>query len=270
MPNRSAPASLPSRAMVFAAGFGMRMRPLTDTMPKPLVKVGGKALLDHTLDHLSQNGVKKAVVNAHYLGEQIDAHIQERAKTEQYPKVHYSYESEILETGGGILYAFGFFKDAPFFSVNSDILWIDGAVPALHRMAQLWDDSKMDALLLLHPKERAIGFDDPGNFFLTEEGLLQWGDVHDEPPYVFTGIQILSPRLFEGIPLYKFSLRALYDKATGANRVLSRMYGVVHDGEWIHIGTPDGVTQAEKYLAAHAKPKKAKANAVLAKRKKKA
>jgi MurNAc alpha-1-phosphate uridylyltransferase len=230
-----------THAMVMAAGFGKRMLPLTEHTPKPLINVAGKALLDYALDYLANNGVSDAVVNAHYLANQMEAHLASRASRP--PRVHYSFEEEVLETAGGILFAFEHLKDAPFFSVNSDTIWRDGAgESAFARMRKAWNPDVMDALLLLQPLEKAVGYEGEGNFNVLPNGQLTTvGDL----PYVFTGVQILSPSLFKGMDVRKFSLREIYQAATQNDGRLHRMHGLVHDGAWYHIGTPEGVALAE-------------------------
>ena len=226
------------KAMLLAAGLGTRMRPLTDHMPKALVTVAGVALIDHTLNWLAASGIDEAVVNSFYHAEKLEAHLAGR-KT---PAIRISRETELLETGGGIKKALTFLGAKPFFSLNSDTICIDGNEPALTRMQAVWDDAAMDALLLLHPTEKAIGYHGHGDFFLNDNGSThRRGDVASAP-YVFTGVQLLHPRLFEHAPDGAFSMNVLY------NRDMSRIKAIAHTGEWLHIGTPEERARAERWF----------------------
>ncbi len=242
---------VPKNAMVFAAGLGTRMGELTRRTPKPLIPVAGKALLDYTLEHFERARCPRVVVNCHYLGEQVAAHVRAResarAATAHAPEFELSTEEVLLETGGGIVQALPLLGDAPFFSANADTIWIDGACPALARMEALFEEGRFDALLLLHPLERAVGYRGPGNFDLTPEGELR---RTPDPPYVFTGLQLLHPRLFEGRRAEPFSLRALYREAERPDGSLQRFGGLVHDGDWLHVGTPAELHEAEAFFAA--------------------
>lgn len=229
------------RAMVLAAGRGVRLRPLTDHLPKPLVPVGGIAMLDRALDALSRAGVSHSVVNVHHLAPQIVARLAARAQ----PAIRISREDELLETGGGIAKAISHFGAEPFFAANADIVWLDGKTPALTRLAETWDDARMDALLLVQPVARAVGYDGTGDFTLTDEARLERRGATPSAPFVFAGVQILHPRLFEGAPSGAFSLNLLYDRAHTAGR----LFGLAHDGGWLHVGTMDGLAAAERVLA---------------------
>lgn len=226
------------QAVVLAAGLGKRMRPLTDDLPKPLIPVAGVTLIDRALDWLGNSGVTQAVVNSYYKAELLEAHVAKRTR----PTLSISREDVLLETGGGIKKALSLVNTVPFFSINSDVICIDGRSPALHRMLDVWDDSVMDALLLLHPVERAVGYDGKGDFSLGMEGRLQRREPDQVAPYVFTGIQLLHPRLFDASPDGAFSMNVLYD------RNLARVHAVVHDGEWLHVGDPAGLRAAESWL----------------------
>lgn len=229
------------RAMVLAAGRGVRLRPLTDHLPKPLVPVGGVAMLDRALDALTRAGVSQAVVNVHHLAPQIEARLAKRKQ----PAIRISREDELLETGGGIAKAIFHFGVEPFFAVNADIVWLDGQTPALARLAEAWDGERMDALLLVQPVARAVGYEGAGDFMLAGDGRLERRGAAPSAPFVFAGVQILHPRLFEGAPAGAFSLNVLYDRAHGAER----LFGLVHDGGWLHVGTMDGLAAAERALA---------------------
>lgn len=227
-----------SRGMVLAAGFGVRMRPITDSIPKPLVAVGGRTLLDRSLDHFERAGLSPVVVNSHYLGDQIRDHLAERSA----PEIILSPEDDILETGGGVLQALGHLGDAPFVVANSDALWGDGPTSALGRMAAVWDDAVMDALLLLHPTVGAVGYAGRGDFHMEPDGSLRRRQEGEVAPFLFTGIQILHPRCFDGETPGKFSLNRIYDKALEAGR----LFGLRHDGDWYHVGTPEGLAEVEE------------------------
>ena len=233
------PDHTPDHAMVLAAGLGLRMRPITDTIPKPLVSVGGRTMLDRALDHLDRAGVTRKVVNSHWLGEKIAAHLADRAD------IALSPESTLLETGGGVAQALPLLGDGPFYVVNSDIIWTDGPQgSALLRLARAWDDARMDALLLLQPTATALGYDGAGDFFLNEDAIPVRRGQKDSAPLLFSGVQILSPRLFAQAPAGKFSLNLLYDRALAAGRLA----GLVHDGRWYHVGTPAALPQVERAL----------------------
>jgi MurNAc alpha-1-phosphate uridylyltransferase len=236
----------PSRAMVLAAGLGLRMRPLTEKLPKPLIPVAGKAMLDRVLDHLAASGVGACVVNTHHEGEMIAEHLADRES----PEVRLAPEPELLETGGSVFRAIDELGPAPFFVVNGDVVWRDGETPALKRLARAWDDEEMDALLLLQGTADATGYDGAGDFFFQPEGersgLLRRRRQGTAAPFVFTGIQLLHPRLFDGAADGRFSLNLLYDAALAKGR----LFGLAHDGEWYHIGTPEGLALAESHLGA--------------------
>jgi len=236
-------ADVPQAAMVLAAGFGKRMRPLTATRPKPLVEVGGVTLLDRALDRLAAAGVACAVVNVHYFAGQIEAHLAGRTA----PKVTVSDErAALLETGGGVAKALPLLAADPFYVINSDNLWVDGSVDTLHLVAQRWDAAVMDALLLLVPLARASGYDGRGDFAMSPVGQLRRRAEHRVAPYVFSGVQLLSKRLFHGEPVEPFSMWRVWDKALASGR----LFGVVHGGLWFHVGTPASVGATETLLAA--------------------
>lgn len=230
---------MPKTAMIMAAGFGTRMRPLTEHLPKPLVQVAGKPLIDYALDFLVNSGVEKVVVNSHYLAEMLEEHLAKRTNA---PQIIISRESEVLETGGGVLNALPLLGDEPFFVVNSDVICIDGSTPALQRLWSHWNDDTMDALLLLQEVKNVVGYEGAGDFFITNDGSLQRRGENKIAPLVFTGVQILHPRLFAGAKVGKFSTNVLY------NKNLSRVGSVVHDGNWLHIGDIQGIKQAEDFL----------------------
>jgi MurNAc alpha-1-phosphate uridylyltransferase len=229
----------PSHAMILAAGLGLRMRPLTLTVPKPLVPVAGRTMLDRVMDHLDTACVAHRVVNLHWLGDQIRAHLVGRAG------IMFSDESDLLlETGGGVTKALPLLGQNAFFACNADVIWEDGAKPALLRLAESWDDS-MDALLLLQPVERAHGYRGPGDFARSDDGRLHRRPSDSKAPLVFTGVQMLHPKLFETAPIGAFSLNLLYDKAAAEGR----LKGLIHDGAWYHVGTPEDVAATEALVA---------------------
>ena len=233
---------IPQAAMVLAAGFGQRMRPLTDTMPKPLVKVAGRALIDHVLDRLADAGVARAVVNVHYLAEQIERHVAARTA----PRVTISDERGVLlDTGGGVVKALPLLGDAPFFHINSDTIWIDGVIPNLTRLADSFDSETMDALLLLAPGAGSIGYAGRGDFLMASDGRLRARPERDVAPFVYAGAAILSPRLFDDAPQGAFSLTKLFTRAIEAGR----LHGLRMEGLWMHVGTPEAITEAEQAIA---------------------
>lgn len=235
--------AVPGTAMVLAAGLGKRMRPLTATRPKPLVEVAGKPLIDHALDRLRAAGVAKAVVNVHYLPDAIEAHLKNRV---QGIEITISDErKKLLETGGGLVKALPLIDADPFLVVNSDNLWVDGPVDALKLLASAWDDARMDALLLLVPLARANCHHGRGDFHMSATGKLRRRRPHGVAPFVYTGIQLVSKRLFEGeMPEGPFSTNLLWDRAIEAGRC----YGAVHQGLWFDVGRPDSIRQTEDIL----------------------
>ena len=233
----------PTKAMVLAAGLGARMRPLTDRMPKPLVAVAGRALIDHVLDRLADAGVERAVVNVHYLADQLERHLAARQK----PKITISDERGLLlDTGGGVLKALPQLGDAPFFHVNSDTLWIDGGTPNLTRLAQSFDPAKMDAMLLLAPAKGSIGYAGSGDFSLHADGHLVARVTGTQAPLVYAGVAILAPALFQAAPEGAFSLTALFERAAAKGR----LHGLRLEGRWMHVGSPDAIAAAETAINA--------------------
>ena len=230
--------------MVLAAGRGLRLRPLTEHTPKPLVRVAGRALIDYALDLLIATGVREIVVNAHHLAEQIERHMTDVARQHPALTLRVSREVDLLETGGGVLQALPWLGAEPFFVLNSDVIVRDGPSPTLARMAQRFDARSMDALLLLQPVDRALGYDGAGDYSIDHEGRLASRGERAAAPFVFTGTQILAPRLFSGERSGAFSLKRLYDHAESAGR----LFGLVHDGAWLHVGTPAALADAEQAL----------------------
>ena len=234
---------MPDRAMVLAAGLGTRMRPLNGQLPKPLVAVGGKSLIDYALDRLAAAGVERAVVNVHHLADAIERHLAARKR----PQIVISDErGELLGTGGGIAKALPKLGDAPFFLVNSDTVWLDGVKPNFKRLAEAFDADAMDALLLLAPTTNSIGYTGRGDFAMLPDGRLRRRGEREVVPFVYSGAAILSPALFAGAPAGAFPLTLLFDRA--AER--GRLFGLRLEGVWMHVGTPEAVAAAEAALAA--------------------
>ena len=234
---------VPRRAMVLAAGLGVRMRPLSDAKPKPLVAVGGKPLIDHVLDRLAEVGVEIAVVNVHYLADQIERHVASR----QAPKIIISDERDaLLDTGGGIVKALPVLGTAPFFHFNSDAIWIDGVRPNLLRLAEIFDPVRMDGLLLLAATSMSVGYAGRGDFTMTTDGRISRRRERDVVPFVYAGAAIFSARLFSTAPPGAFSLNLLFDRAIEAGR----LYGLRLEGVWMHIGTPEAIAAAEAAIRA--------------------
>jgi MurNAc alpha-1-phosphate uridylyltransferase len=229
----------PTKAMVLAAGLGLRMRPLTDNMPKPLVRVAGQPLLDHVLDKLGAAGVVEAVVNVHYLPDQIIAHTAARSR----PKVIISDErDQVLGTGGAVVKALPLLGSQPFFHLNADTMWIDGVRPNLTRLAETFDPDRMDILLLMAPTTTSIGYAGRGDYGMLPDGALRKRKEHQVVPFVYAGAAIMSPSLFDGAPTGEFSLTKMFDRANEQER----LFGLRLDGVWMHVGTPDAVAAAEE------------------------
>jgi MurNAc alpha-1-phosphate uridylyltransferase len=231
--------------MVLAAGLGTRMRPHAQEMPKPLVKVGGKALIDYALDRLAAAGVERAVVNVHHLADQIERHLAARDR----PKIAISDErAELLGTGGGVVKALPLLGDGPFFHVNSDTIWIDGATPNLVRLADAFDPARMDALLLLASTAASVGYAGRGDFVMAADGRLARRDERETAPFVYAGAAILTPAFFAGVPAGPSSMSPLFERAIAAGRLC----GLRLDGTWMHVGTPEAVKAAEAAIVASA------------------
>jgi N-acetyl-alpha-D-muramate 1-phosphate uridylyltransferase len=233
-------------AMVLAAGLGKRMRPVTDTIPKPLVKIGGRTMLDQALDRLAEAGIETAVVNVHYLPDLIEKHLESRTK----PRVAISDErAELLETGGGIVKALPLLGGAPFLVLNSDSLWIEGPQSNLARMIRSWKPEEMDILLLLAASATSFGYDGFGDFAMDSNGRLRRRREREVTPFVYAGVAIMKPELFTGAPGGAFSLNRLFDRAIEAGR----LFGLRLDGQWLHVGTPASIQAAEERIAASAR-----------------
>lgn len=233
------------RAMILAAGLGTRMAPYTAQRPKPLIELRGKPLIDYAIDRLAKAGVDFIVVNVHYKADQLIAHLDKRRAKDKSLEIQISNETDqILDTGGAVAKALPYFEGEPFFTHNSDSLWVDGMGSALARMNARWDSEAMDALMLLAPCSTAVGFEGRGDFEMDSLGLLKRRAEMNLAPFVWTGLQILHPRLFDSAPKGRFSINPLWDKAIDK----SRLYGLRLDGVWIHVGTPQGLEDAESFL----------------------
>lgn len=234
---------VPETAMVMAAGLGKRMRPLTATRPKPLVSVAGKPLIDHVFDHLRAAGVKRSVVNVHYLADALEAHL--RARVKDIDVVISDERNLLLETGGALVKARPLLGDKPFLCVNSDNLWFDGPIDAIRALAAAWDDDRMDALLLLVPLARAYCHKGRGDFHMDAHGRITgWRKPGRVAPFVYTGVQMLSPRLIVDPPGEVFSTKVFWERAIQAGRA----WGVAHTGLWFDIGQPESIPAAEALL----------------------
>jgi MurNAc alpha-1-phosphate uridylyltransferase len=228
-------------AMIMGAGLGLRMRPLTDDRPKPLITVAGRTLIDHSIDRLAAAGVTRIVVNLHYKGELLRAHLGKRRDVD----IIFSDESDrLLDTGGGVVKALPHFGGKPFFVLNSDSVWVEGPVAALPAMIEHWDPEQMDGLLLLADMQTAMGYEGMGDFVLKAGGHVLRARDHAGAAYAYPGVQIAHPRLFDNAPEGPFSTNLMWDRAIAKGR----LSGTVLDGVWIHVGTPDARDEAEAYL----------------------
>ena len=231
----------PSTAMVFDAGLGQRMRPITEAIPKPLVKVGGRTLIDHCLDRLAEAGVTRAIVNVHWLADQIEAHLA----TRDAPRIVISDErSRLLDQGGGIKKALPLIGAAPFFICNTDALWIEGPRSQLARLARAFDPARMDALLLVAQTAGAVGVDWPGDFTMDPFNRLTKRDPRHVAPFVYAGVGVIKPQLFEGVAEDVFRLAPFFFRAAEQGR----LFGVRLDGIWLHVGRPESIAEAERAI----------------------
>jgi len=232
---------IPKTAMVFAAGLGKRMRPITETTPKPLVKVRGRALIDHCLDRLAANGVERAIVNVHWLADQIESHLAHRES----PKILISDErAKLLDQGGGIRRALPAIGRDPFLLCNTDSFWIEGPRSNIARLADAFDPDAMDILLLVAASAGAVGVDWPGDFTMTREGRLAPREPRQVAPFVYTGVGIIKPRLFENETSDVFRLAPFFHAAAGQDR----LFGLRLDGLWLHVGRPEAIAEAERAI----------------------
>jgi MurNAc alpha-1-phosphate uridylyltransferase len=228
-------------AMLMAAGLGKRMRPLTATRPKPLVRVAGQALIDHALDRIEEAGIRRTIVNVHYLPDAIEAHLKSRAKRTGADYLISDERALLLETGGGLVKALPLLGDKPFLCANSDNLWINGPIDSIQALALRWDDEAMDALLLMVPHARATGHKGAGDFRMDPRGRLSRRLPGKIAPFVFTGVQIIAPRLIADAPAEVFSTNIFWDRAIASGRA----YGFAHPGLWFDVGTPESLPLVE-------------------------
>ena len=232
---------VPKTAMVFAAGLGTRMRPITETLPKPLVKVHGRTLIDYCLDRLAESGVERAIVNVHWLADQIEAHLSSRAR----PAIVISDErAQLLDQGGGIKRALPLLGDEPFFLCNTDAFWIEGPRSNLRRLAAAFDPERMDAALLVASSAGAVGVDWPGDFSLDANGRLAPREDRHVAPFVYTGVGIIKPELFAGPQPDVFRLAPFFFEAARKGRLT----GLRLDGLWLHVGRPESIAEAERAI----------------------
>lgn len=229
-------------AMILAAGFGTRMKPITDHTPKPLIPLAGRPLIDHVIDRLVEAGVKRVVVNTHYKAELLGEHLRSRRDV----TIELSHEPELLDTGGGVKKALPLLGEA-FFVLNSDVFWLNAKVPILTRLARAWDPGRLDALLLVQRTVTAIGYNGPGDFIVDPAGRVRRRGEREIAPHLYAGIEILSRRFFDGSPEGAFSLNPLWNRAIEAGR----LEALIHDGEWFHVGTPQGLAASEERLQYH-------------------
>ena len=235
-------AKMPEAAMVFAAGLGARMRPITHTCPKPLVRVGDRVLMDYTLDALAQAGVARAIVNVHWLADQIETHLAARTQ----PRILISDErAKLLDQGGGIVKALGALGPDPCFICNTDAFWIEGPRSNLQAMADAWDPDKMDVLLLAAATANSVGVDWPGDFTMEADGALVQRKEGQVAPFIYSGFGIVKPELFAGETRDAFRLAPTFFDAAARGR----LYGVRLDGLWLHVGTPEAIAEAEAAIA---------------------
>jgi MurNAc alpha-1-phosphate uridylyltransferase len=241
---------MPRRAMVLAAGLGQRMRPITNNMPKPMIEIGGRSLIDRALDSLAAAGVESCVVNTHYLGDLLAKHLAGR-KT---PRIILSPEDTLLDTGGSVVKALAHFGDEPFFTVNADTFWLDGRTPMLARLAAQWDARRMDALLLLHSTITAHSYESHamGDYHLAADSRARWRGRIGVAPFVFAGVTLCDRRLFEGAPEGAFSQLRLWNEAEARER----LFGMRHDGEFFHVGTPQALAETRAWFAGDGAPRR--------------
>jgi MurNAc alpha-1-phosphate uridylyltransferase len=232
----------PEKAIVLAAGMGKRMRPLTQSVPKPMVALGGKPLIDHVLDRIADSGIGTAIVNVHHHADLIETHLKKRKS----PKITISDEREaLLDTGGGVKKALAKLGAKPFLIHNSDSLWVEGVEANLIRLARHFDPDRMDSLLLLASDVSSVGYDGRGDFLMAPDGMLRRRPERELAPFVFTGVSIAHPRVFENTPDGAFSMNLVWDRAIEQGR----LFGMRLDGVWMHVGTPSALEEAERLLA---------------------
>lgn len=234
--------SSPKTAIVLAAGLGKRMLPITATMPKPLVRVAGKTLIDFALDRLDEIGMETVVVNVHHFADMLEAHLRHRTA----PRIVISDErAEVLETGGGVKKALPILEKGPFITFNSDSIWIEGEEPNLARLVAAWDPERMDILMLVAPRETSVGYEGNGDFHRNADGRLRRRGADASAAFVYAGVAIVKPELVVDTPEGPFSANFFYDRAIAKNR----LFGLPLDGQWLHVGEPQAIAEAEECLA---------------------
>jgi len=245
--SESPPSQAVARAFVLAAGLGKRMRPVTATLPKPLVEVAGRALLDHALDRAAGAGIAEAVVNVHWLPDLLEGHL---ARREGLPRITVSDErAELLETGGGVRKALPLLGEGPFVVLNSDSFWLEGPSPNLSRLIDAWDGESMDMLLLVAPTATSLGYEGAGDFLMDADGRLERRGERAVAPFIYAGVAIMTPAIFADTPEGAFSLNLLFDRAIARGR----LHGLRLDGQWLHVGTPEAIAAAEERVKASAR-----------------
>lgn len=240
------PEFVPTSAMVLAAGLGKRMRPVTATLPKPLVRIAGRSLIDRALDRLATAGVQRAVVNVHYLPDLVEQHLKHFTGLDI---VISDERTKLLETGGGTKKALDLLGSNPFFVVNTDAMWLEGPTSNIRRLTSRWNPAEMDVLLLLASATSSIGHDGDGDFNMAPDGRLSRRPEREIAPFIYAGVGLFKPELFHDTPDGPFSLNLLFDRAIDAGR----LYGLRLDGEWLHVGTPSAILEAEEHVAASAR-----------------
>ncbi len=245
-PHSSAAASAPRVGMILAAGLGTRMRPLTAETAKPLLPIQGRTLIDHALDRLAEAGVERVIVNTHWQAEKVAAHLAARPGG---PHITIRREASLLDTGGAVAAAVaeGLLDDAPFFLINGDAYWLDGPTPTLNRLAEAMAAAKPEAVLLFQRAALVTGPLGQGDFALDVWGVPRRPEEHEQVPYIFAGVQLVSPSLFRNAPAGPFSMNRLWDRSIEAGRLRA----IVHDGVWFHLSTPSDLRTAEFELRAH-------------------
>ena len=231
----------PEAAMVLGGGLGKRMLPLTKDIPKPMVRLKGRALIDHVLDRIAEAGVRRAVVNVHYCADKLEAHVKQRKQ----PEILISDErQQLLDTGGGVTKALPLLGKEPFLIHNSDSVWIEGVGSNLERLFSFWNPDSMDSVMLLASGATSLGYDGSGDFAMDKDGRLIRRGERQMAPFVFTGVSIAHPRMFEGAPQGPFSMNRLWDAAIDNGR----LFGIRLDGLWMHVGTPEALVEAERWI----------------------
>jgi MurNAc alpha-1-phosphate uridylyltransferase len=234
------PAAAPQAAMILAAGLGTRMRPLTETTPKPMVRLAGRPMIDHLLDRLADAGVRRVVVNLHHCGEALEHHLADRRD----PAIAFSPEPSLRGTAGGVRAALPLLGGRPFFVINGDVVWLDGPVPVLHRLAARWSEDRHDALAVVVATVQALGIGDIGDFDMDPLGRVTWPAEGLIAPFSYAGIQLVHPRLFDDLPPDPVQMPLAWSRAMAAGRFEALRF----DGNWAHVGTPRALRHATRML----------------------